>query len=360
MNKQFSTIVIIAGIILCSIGGYIGYKYAKSSVSNDLSNLKQRIDDLFHGKDVIQDGHAEFLQGEETKYGYTLYSGGFTIYKLSNESGGFVKSKLSAGDIIWTKGEYEITDYGYRMPTYRPTVERAYSKIFDYLLNGTEKEPNYSYTRETFTEIKDFPGSFATEYHQIIQSEHPTEFYSTKNTGWETGYDTYKLKYNERKEFFSFSEDKSKINTLTMTHVAVGIGGGIIITIMLSFLLRFFIPNTGKGESVFNKKWKNVETNSIITIEPKLFGKNSVILIEDDKIKRGLAKITDNGDSIHLSFSDSEIFYRVKHLSNQKLEMENLASNKLTKFELLGSNVYKIDEQISSEENSKNSSPEGE
>ena len=129
-----------------------------------------------------------------------------------------------------------------------------------------------------------------------------------------------------------------------MTDTALGIGGGIIITIMLSFLLRFIIPNTGKGESLFNKKWKNIETNSIITIEPKPFGKHSVILIENDKIKRGLAKITDNGDSIHLSFPDSELFYRLKHLSNQKLEMENLASNTLVKFELLGSNAYKQNE----------------
>ncbi|MEI6817590.1 MAG: hypothetical protein WCL14_13345, partial [Bacteroidota bacterium] len=196
----------------------------------------------------------------------------------------------------------------------------------------------------------------ATEYHQIIQSEHPTEFYTTKNTGWETGSDSYKLKYNERKEFFSFSEDKSKIKTLTITDTLFGIGGGIIITLMLSFLLRFIIPNTGKGESVFNKKWKNIETNSIITIEPKLFGKNSVILIEDDKIKRGLAKITDNGDSIHLSFSDSELFFRLKHLSNLKLEMENLASNKLTKFELLGSNAYKEDEKEIREDNNDHNS----
>jgi hypothetical protein len=340
MNKQFSKIVIIAGIIFCSIGGFIGYKHAQSTALDDHVNLNQRIEDLFHGKDVIQDGHPEYLQGEETKYGYILYSGGFTIYKLSKESGGFVKSHLTAGDVVWTEGEYEISDFGYRMPTFRPTVKKAYSQVFEYLLKGTEKEPNLSFTRETYTEIKDFPGSFATEYYQIIQAEHPTESYSAKNTEWETGNESYKLKYNERKEFFTFSEDKSKINSLFITQSALGTGGGIILTLMLSFILRFFIPDTGKGESIFNKKWKNIETNSILTIEPKLFGKNSVTIIEGEKIKRGLAKITENGESIHLSFTDTEIFYKLKSLSSQKMEMENLASNSITRFELLGSNIY--------------------
>lgn len=343
MNKKYISIIIALGLILCTASSFVGFKIAEGIVSDDLLNLNQRVDDLFAGKDVIQDGHAEVLYGEDSKNGYTIYSGGFTIYKLSKESGGFVKTKLAAGDITWTKGKYEITDYGYSMPTYRPEPKEAYNRAFSYLLTGTEKEPNNSFIREAFTEIKDFPGSFATQYHDIVQSEHPTEFYETRNGGWQFDYDSYKLKYNERKEFFSFTQDKTKVNSLLTIYSAIGIGCGIILTIILSFLLRIIIPNSGKGESIFNKKWKNIESNAILAIEPKLFGKNSVILIEDDKIKRGIAKITDNGDSIHLSFSDSEIFYRLKTLSAQKLEMVNLASNKLIKFELLGSNAHRED-----------------
>jgi len=341
MKKQFSTIVIIAGLILCSIGGYFGFKYAQSTLDKDLSYLTQRIDELFHGKDVIQDGHAENLQGEETKYGYNVYSGGFTIHRISKESGGYVKSKLTAGNISWLKGKYEVTDYGYRMPTFRPEADEAYSKAFRYLLTGTEKEPNYSYTQETFTEIKDFPGSFEAEYYLIAQIEHPTEFYLTKNEEWTFNYDTYKLKYNEKKQFYIIGLDDSKAKSLKIKYVAFGSGIGLLLTVVFAFLIRLAIPNTGKGESIFNKKWKNIEGNSIITIEPKLFGKNKVTLIENEKINRGLAKITENGNSIHLSFTDSEIFYRLKNITNQKLEMENLASNTLVKFELLGSNAYK-------------------
>jgi len=343
MKKQFTTIVIIAGLIFCSIGGYFGFKFAKSTLDKDLTYLSHRIDELFHSKDVIQDGHAETLRGEETKFGYNVYGGGFTIHRLSKESGGYVKSKLTAGNITWLKGKYENTEWG-RRPTYRPEADEAYSKEFRYLLKGTEKEPNYAYTRETFTEIKDFPGSFEAEYYVIIQTEHPTESYLTKNGEWWFNYDTYKLTYNETKQFYLIGLDDSKSKALTIKDTAIGSGIGLLLTIVFAFLIRLAIPNTGKGESIFNKKWRNIESNSIITIEPKLFGKNKVTLIEKEKINRGLAKITENGNSIHLSFTDSEIFYRLKNITNQKLEMENLASDTLVKFELLGSNAYKQNE----------------
>ena len=351
MKKQFVTIISIVGLILCSIGGYFGYMSAKNALDSDYLALNKIINDLFQTKDIIQDGHAETLAGENTKNGYSLYSGGFTIYRLSKESGGFVKSKLSAASITWLKDkyEYDASYWNNIRATHRPEPEDAYQNAFKYLLSGTEKEPNLAFTRETFTEIKDFPGAFSAVYHNIIQAEHPTESYLKKNGSWEFSYDTYKLSYDETKEFYSIILDEEKAKALTIKFSLFGAGFAILATFILSLLIRFFIPYSGKGESIFNKKWRNIESNSIITIEPKLFGKNGVILIDNEKIKRGIAKITDNGESIHLSFSDSEIFFRLKNLTNQKLEMTNLATNSLAKFELLGSNAYSRDEQTKEE-----------
>ncbi len=344
MKKQFSAIVFIAGVIFCVIGSYIGYNYSKGILNSDQVILDKRINELFHEKNVIQDGYSEVLSGLETKTGYSIFSGGFIIYKLSKESDGFVKSEISPKNIIWLKGKYEnqvFGGYSYNMPTYRPTPVEAYQRTLKYLLFGTEKEPNHSYTRETFTEIKNFPGSFSTEYHNIIQSEHPTELYITRNVGWEQSNDSYKISYNEKQEFFTLMEIKSNVANLIFKNIAFGLGGGLILTIILLFILRLFIQSAGISEPIFQKKWKNIETNSIMIIEPKLFGKNEVTIVEGEKIKRGIAKFTDKGFSIHLSFPDSEFFYRFKRLLSQKLELENLTTNQLTKFELLGSNAYK-------------------
>lgn len=344
MKKQFTAIVFIAGAIFCFIGSYIGYNYAKGILNSDQTILIKRIDQLFNDKNVIQDGYSEELIGLETKTGYNIFSGGFLIYKLSKENGGFVKSEITPKNIIWLKGKYEYQDYGgygYNMPTYRPTAKEAYQRTLKYLLIGTEKEPNHAYTRESFTDIKNFPGSFATEYHSIIQSKHPTEFYHSRDMGWDQSYDTYKISFNERQEYFILMELKSNVDNLIFKNIAFGIGGGIVLTIVLLFILRLFIQSAGISEPIFQKKWKNIETNSIMIIEPKLFGKHEVTIVEGEKIKRGIAKFTDKGFSIHLSFPDSEFFYRFKRLLSQKLELENLTTNQLTKFELLGSNAYK-------------------
>lgn len=189
MNKKIWTTVIIAGLIICSLGGYLGFKFAKITLEKDFISLNQRVEELFQGKDVIQDGNAENLEGEETKYGYNLYSDGFTIYRLSKESGGYVKSKLKASNIAWLKDKYENTEWG-RIPIYRPNVITAYSEAFSYLLSGTEKEPNLSYSRETLTEIKDFPGSFVADYYYLEHVEHPTEFYFKQNKEWHFTYNS--------------------------------------------------------------------------------------------------------------------------------------------------------------------------
>ncbi len=355
MKKQLTTISVIVGLILCTLGGYIGYKTHKDTLDKDFSNLNQRIDELFHGKDVIQDGHSVDLQGTDNKYGYQLRAGGFIIYKLSKESGGFVKSILSPADIEWLKGKYEYDSWGYKSSTYRPDPDEAYKKAFNFLMHGSEKQPNYSYSPEKLTEIKDFPGSFNADYYYINKAEHPTETYFDKKVNWHFTYDTYKLQYDESKEFFGIQLDNDKAHILMLTDSGIGIGSGLLLTIIFYYLFKIFMPDTGLGETIFNKKWKNIENNSIVTIEPKLFGKNEVTLVENEKINRGIAKITDNGQSIHLSFADAEIFYRLKTVSDQKLEMENLASNNIVKFELLGSNAYKQSDGENSSIDSTNS-----
>ena len=46
-----------------------------------------------------------------------------------------------------------------------------------------------------------------------------------------------------------------------------------------------------------------------------------------------------------MSFIDAEYFYKLHHLSAFKLELENLASNSIAKYEILGSNAYNKSEE---------------
>ena len=341
MNKQFWLVVIFSFLILCSLGAYLGYQNAQSKISKDNLDINNKIEALFNGKNVIQDGNAESISGNESKYGYFLFSGGFTIYMLSKESGGFVMSKINPGNITWLKGKTEYDKIAqWTMPTYRPEPSEAYQRAYHYLLNGTDKEPNLSYTIQSFTQIKDFPEGFNSDYHFIVQKTHPTESYSEKNENWYFTYDSYKLEYSKSKRFFQVELKESEAKTLIIKYCVSGFGIGFILTICLSFMFRIFFPNSGKSNSIFDKRWKNIENNTIISIEPKPFGKNLIVLIDNEKIIRGIAKFSDNGNSIHFSFPESEFFYKLIFVSETKLELENLANNSVSKFELLGSNSY--------------------
>ncbi len=346
MKKRFWIILLLAGLTFCLLGGYIGYGMSQSRIEKDLAHLNQRIDDLFDGNDVIQDGQAEMILGEDSQTGYTLHSGGFTIYRLSKESDGFVKSRLNADNIKWLKGKYEYYNYGFKMPTNRPEPQEVYNNGFNFLLHGTDRNPSNIYKPQTLTEIKGFPGTFSAEYHEISSTEHPTEFYTETTTNWYLTTETYQMSYNDTKEYYKVITDETKCKSVALRMSLLGCAIGLIPTLLLSLLLRLVIPKTGQGESIFKKKWKNIENNSIFMIEPKLFGKNLVTIIENEKTRKGIAKITERGRSIHFSFSDSEIFFQLKHLSSNKLEMENLATNMVVKFELLGSNAYGQSEQI--------------
>jgi hypothetical protein len=352
MNKINIIILIFASFIFCIIGSFWGFKIAKVNISKDLFDLTSKIDQLFQNKDVIQDGHAELLSGIKTNNGYSLLSGGFTIYRLSKESGGYVKSMLNAGDITWLKPEYDVHPvYGFRTPNYRPEPQNAYSDALRYLLYGTDKEPNNSYTTETFTEIKDFPEGFNSQYYSITQKVHPTESYFKKNNSWTFPYVTYKLEYSENKEFFGITINVEKANSVKYKFSLLGFGIGLIFTFVLYFTISLVSSNSGESKNLLNKKWKNIASNSIMIIEPKIFGKYYVTLVENDKISRGSAKISEKGKSIQLSFIDSEIFYRLKSVNNQKLEMINLANNLVVQFVILGSEALGKSGSSDNEEN---------
>jgi hypothetical protein len=127
------------------------------------------------------------------------------------------------------------------------------------------------------------------------------------------------------------------------------------LTSIIFLILRFLIPSTGKGDAILNKKWKDIDGNFIMTLEPHLFGKNKVTVVENEKVKKGIAKFPENGTQLYLSLPDTELFYKITLAEENKLEVENMTTNKVICFEKLGTNAYKKDEKVSPEDNNENS-----
>lgn len=341
MTGKFRKIILLSMLVLLGLCLWISFQMHNAKIEKDKQELIGKIDQLFQSKNVIADGQKYHISGELNKRKYTLFSGGFTIYELSKESGGFVKSKFTAGNIEYKEDEYEYS-YGYKIPTYRQTPQRCYDDAFEFLLLGNKDNRKNSYTENTYTEIKDFPMGFYSEFHFIGNIEHPTEFYIRQTlSGGKVYNSSREVDYLQEKTYYAISNDKDEIQKSLIKYLLIGLAAALTLTFILFLILRFFVPSAGKGNAILNIKWKNIEDNSIITLEPHLFGKSSVTVVENEKVKKGIAKFSENGTQLHISLPDTELFYKIILAEENKLEVENMTTNKVIAFEKLGSNAYK-------------------
>lgn len=359
MTGKFKTIILLSLVILSGLCLWCSFQMHNSKVEKDEQELMSKVDQLFQSKDVIADGQKIQVTGELYKRHFSLSSGGFTVYELSKESGGYVKSEINAGDIQYKEDEY-TSSYGYRMPTYRQKPEGCYDDAFEFLLLGTKDNKKNSYTENTYTEIKDFPSGFYTDFHFIKNVEHPTEFYIRQNGGGRVYNSSREVAYSQEKTYYAIQNDKEAIQKSLIKFLLIGLAVALVLTSLIFLILRFLIPSAGKGDTILNKKWKDIEGNTIMTLEPQLFGKHKVTVVENEKVKKGIAKFSENGTQLHLSLPDTELFYKITLTEDNKLEVENMTTNKVICFEKLGSSAYKKDENVSPEDNNDKSSTETE
>lgn len=359
MKAKFKTIIFLFFVIFSGLCLWISFQMHNTTVEKDREELISQIDKLFQSKSVIADGQKNEITGELSKRHYSLASGGFTIYELSRESGGFVKSVHTAGDIEYKEDEYKYS-YGYRIPTYRQNPDQCYSSSFEYLLNGTTDNRKNSYTENTYTEIKDFPSGYEKDLTFVSRVEHPSEFYFQKNETGKVYTSAREIAYSTEKSYYAIQNNEDAIQKSLTKFLLIGFVIALILTSIIYLILRFLYPSGSKGDTIFNKKWKDIEGNFIMTIEPHFFGKNKVTVVENEKVKKGIAKFSEKGTQLHLSLTDVEIFYKINLAEQNKLEVENMTTNKIICFEKLGTNAYKKDEKAYPEEKKENSSTETE
>jgi len=348
MTRKIKKITALCFAVFLGICLLVSFQMHKTKTEKDEQGLLDKVDQLFQTKDVIADGQKMEITGEFGNRSYSLSSGGFTIYELSKESGGYVKSRITAGDIKYKEEQFTYS-YGYKSSNWE-TPRSCYDASFEFLLLGNKDNRKTSFTENTFTEIKDFPNGFYTDLHYIENIEHPTEFYIRQNGTGQVYNTSREISYYQQKEYYALKDNKEAIQKSLMIYLAVGAVIAILLTLFVFIILKFFVPSAGKSESIINTKWKNIENGTILTLEPQLFGKFSVTLLEDEKLKRGTSKFTENGNHLHLSFADTEIYYRISNISKDKLELENLTSNKIVCFERLGTNAYKKSEEEAAKE----------
>jgi len=352
MKKRFVLITVFLVVGLTGIGIALGYLYSEVKINNDKEQLEVKLNVLFDDKNSISDGSKMAFEGyftDKAKMHYLFYSGGFTIYELTKESDGFVKTIISSSDLYFKEAEsvYEPPQYyegyriggGYNRNNYRPSIQKCYDGAYEYLLKGNEKDRKISYAPDKLIDIKNFPSGFNTEYHNTVQQQHPSEFYISQNGGGKVYTTAYELKFNQEKTYYTISENLDAIKEATIINLSSGGIIGFILAFIFAFILRRLSPHQGEYHEILNIKWRNVSDNSVMTIMPKTLGKYPVIFVSDNIPAKGNAKIKDN--NIEISFPTAEYYYQIEEKETNILALKNLTSNQIVFFEKLGTNAFK-------------------
>jgi len=310
-----------------------------TKINTNKKELLTKIDQLFKTKKTITDGQKFEVSGFRDGNKYLLLSGGFSIYELSNESGGYVKTYYTAGNISYKESEYSYS-FGYRFSNHRPSIEDTYNKAYEYLVFGGDVNKKDSYTDNSYTEIKDFPQGYNSDFFIVDQTIHPTEFYDTSNTTgrvfnsiWEVGYKVEKTYYK------LYPRDKAIKKDLIFS-IIISCIIALIFSIATYFVMKFIDRSPKELKNILNKPWRNIENNSIITFEQSLFGKYNVTYVENNLSKKGTAKFTEMGKLLQIFLPNTVIYYEIHSIEELKLELTNLSTREISKFEKLGSDAY--------------------
>jgi hypothetical protein len=353
MKKRFGLITFLLVFGLTGIGVLLGLIYTKDTIVKDKRYLESKLNELFDGKISISDGYKMAYEGafsDNNKMHYSFYSGGFTIYELTRESDGFVKTITTCGDLIYKEPEtvYQPPQYydgylispGYKRSNYRPSVQQCYDVSYEFLLKGDEKDRKLSYTPNKLTDIKNFPSGFDSKYHFTDQQSHPSESYFRFNGVGKVYSTAYELNYNQEKTYFAISENKEEIRMLMIYNLSICGITGLVLGFIFAFTLRRFGPHQGEHHEILNIKWRNTRDNSVLAIYPKALGKYPVTLVADNILSKGNAKIKE--DVIEITFPFAEYYYHIEKKEFDIIELKNLTTNEIVVFEKLGTNSFKV------------------
>lgn len=328
----------IIGLIITFLALSVGYLLFSNVMKKDEQGLLSRLDELFEGKTAVTDGQKNFLSGEmmKNRRDFSLTMGGFTAYELTKESNGFVKKEMYAADLHYNKDEYEYS-YGYKMETYRPNVQSCYDGAFEFLVKGNEKDRKASYSPNKFVDIKNFPQGYSSDFYAIEIANHPKEFYQSSRGSGRVYTPVWEVNYSQKNTYYAILENQEAKNKALMTYLLSSLGIGLLLSFLAKPLAKLLQPNPETSNSVFGKKWKSINRNFIMSFETGMRGNNKAIVVEEGKIKKGVMKFTDNGKNMHISLLDTEYYFQIDKLTDNIIEVLDLASEKTEQFEVLGS-----------------------
>lgn len=332
-NRLLLTVRLLIIAIMLFFGYYSANVYIENQLKEDKASITGKINDLLNDKDAVIDGQTAMLRVDETKRGFTLLSGGFTIYKIKKENDGYTKSTLTPGDITVLKEGVERSEYGAYYVYSRPEPEQAYYRMFRELVKGDDDEPNPYYSKEAFDDLKNFPTGFSSRFHNITHIPHPVENYVSRTTPWRRTLISYEIGYLEFKQYYSVSENSESVASFKIQVFSVFIGLSAIIGVIISFIVRVKKPDSKIFKRLTNRKWKNLDSKEIVIIDRSIRDSAKLKIIKDNIALNGEMNYSDKDNTLTFVVDGKAFIYKPKILESGELVLEDISTDELFKYE---------------------------
>jgi len=394
--RFWATVKIFSTIIISFIAlAFVGFSYVNAKKSNFKKEITERINNVFDSKSVILDGENNGVSGEKEETGYKgenkdilVYQkwwsreGLYTIFKYSR--GGFTIKKLTRlSDESFDIETYTSNDMGYRKPysywgvtgwrtneygdsniygtvtNYRKPVQECYTGAFDFF---TKEDKTGAYLPGKFIDITIFP-DLRNEYFYL--SNMAPKLYSSSghfSSEWQSSddhtanvyTDDYKVYYSVIGKHYELNLNESKYRKDLFSII------GISFSILLALLITLGLskPKLFRNLYLYGKRWKNTSyEEQILFFEHSFFSSHKFTEMINENVAKGILKITDNGNTINLSYSNKELFYKIEKIDSDNLTLISLKEGSSISFIRIGS---KIKSEETNNENTYQGEPKNE
>lgn len=395
--KIWTVIFVLIGIVVLVVYSYI--EIQKKQMKDEIYSKIERILD---GKTTILDGVYFLTQGElkETDFSssktdfsyfslwwereklYTIYTathGGFTVKQLTRQNkDGFDIETNYSGDMGYKKptrryvqpqyiddgwgGRYKFSD-GYYVNNNRLPVRECYRETFEYFTKDDRKSPG-AYSPGKYTDITNFP-DIRNKYF-YMQNTYPKQYTSSgyNYPSWEStdahganiNTEDWVVYYKVYGKHYELTENKENINEDLYTILAIA----LVFFILFLLIIRLSKPKYFKNLNLFGKRWKNVSyPDQIFYFEHSFFGKYTFVEIINDKLYRGVVKITDKGSTLNLLYTNKELFYKIDELKHNNLTLISFKDKNSILFTRVGAeqNDKNVTEELITNQENENDEP---
>jgi hypothetical protein len=274
------------------------------------------------------------LEKEKLYAIYTAYRGGFTIKTLTrlNDDGFDIVTKKSLGlgykmslstytpPSYWDDGfdHVKIND-GYSSSNYPLSIDEYYLESFEYFTKEDRESPG-AYSHGKYVDITNLP-DIRNDYF-FMDNTIPKNFSSSgvQASSWESDFNISNNKlicyFKSSGKHYEITENKEAINNDLLKYLLIPIA-----SLLLFLLLTLFSkPKYFRNLNLYGKRWENTSCpEQIFFFEHSFLGNHTFIEINNDKVFRGILKITDKGNTLNLSYPNKELFYKI-----DKIDLDNL------------------------------------